>query len=108
MSKSSSFAKSRMMQNRNNQYRPEQIEFYKQIRATRPNCVILMEERIKYTDEQGNNKVAIADVVDMTKKEVFRLNGGVHNSNRQEEKDWEQKEYLEQNGWKVTDIEIPY
>jgi very-short-patch-repair endonuclease len=52
--------------------------------------------------------VAIADVVDMTKKEVFRLNGGVHNSNRQEEKDWEQKEYLEQYGWKVTDIEIPY
>ena len=66
-----------------------------------------MEYSIQYTTEQGNIMTAIADIVDLTKKEVFRLNGQIHNSNRAEIKDWEQKEYLEQNGWKVTDVDIP-
>ena len=99
-----SWAKHRMRENRNNQYRPEQIQLYKQLRAVRANSLLLMEEPIKYIDEQGRTKVAIADIADLTKKEVFRINGAVHNSNRQEDKEWEQKEYLERDGWKVTDI----
>ena len=94
-----------MRENRNNQFRPEQQELYKQLRAIRSNSLLLMEYTIKYTNEQGVNMVAIADIVDLTKKEVFRLNGEIHNTNRAEIKDWEQKIYLEQLGWKVTDIE---
>jgi len=37
MSKSSSWAKHRMRENRNNQFRPEQQELYKQLRAIRAN-----------------------------------------------------------------------
>ena len=44
-------------------------------------------------------------IVDLTKKIFYRLNGAIHNSNKSEEKDWEQKIYLEQLGWKVVDIE---
>lgn len=107
MSKKSYWAKRGMQDSRNNQYRPEQIEIYKQLRTIRANSEILMEYSIQYTTEQGNIMTAIADIVDLTKKEVFRLNGQIHNSNRAEIKDWEQKEYLEQNGWKVTDVDIP-
>lgn len=103
MSKAS-WAKHRMGQNRNNQYRPEQIAIYKQLKATRANSTLLMEYSITYGNEQGVNMVAIADIVDLTKKEVFRLNGPYHNRNVSEIKDWEQKEYLEALGWKVTDI----
>jgi len=105
MTKSSSWAKYRMRQNRNNQFRPEQIELYKQLRAIRANSTLLMEYTIKYTNEQGVDMIAIGDIVDLTKKEVFRLNGEIHNTNRAEIKDWEQKEYLQIAGWKVTDIE---
>ena len=107
MSKKSSWAKHHMRENRNNQFRPEQVEIYKQLRAVRANSELLMEYSINYTNEQGVTMTAIADIVDLTKREVFRLNGAVHNSNRQEIKDWEQKEYLQQNGWKVTDVDIP-
>jgi very-short-patch-repair endonuclease len=102
----SSWAKHHMHENRNNQFRPEQITLYKQLRATRANSELLMEYTIKYTNEQGKTMIAIADIADLTKKEVFRLNGPIHNSNRAEVKDWEQKIYLEQKGWKVTDIEV--
>jgi very-short-patch-repair endonuclease len=94
-----------MRENRNNQFRPEQLEMYKQLRAIRANSELLMEYTIKYTNEQGVDMVAIADIADLTKKEVFRLNGEIHNTNRSEIKDWEQKEYLTALGWKVTDIE---
>lgn len=105
MSKSSSWAKYRMRENRNNQYRPEQIEIYKQLRATNANSELLMEYPVTYTNEQDEKRTAIGDIVDVTKKIFYRLNGAVHNSNKQEEKDWEQKIYLEQLGWKVVDIE---
>jgi len=94
-----------MRENRNNQFRPEQQELYKQLRATRANSTLLMEYTIKYTNEQGTDMVAIGDIVDLTRKEVFRLNGEIHNTNRSEIKDWEQKVYLEMDGWKVTDID---
>jgi len=99
-----SWAKYRMNKNRNNQYRPEQLTLFKQLKATRPNSTLLMEYTIVYGNEQGINMTAIADIADLTKKEVFRLNGPVHNSNTREVKDWEQKEYLQKLGWKVTDI----
>jgi len=93
-----------MRENRNNQFRPEQQELYKQLRAIRANSELLMEYTIPYTNEQDVAMVAIVDIADLTKKEVFRLNGAIHNTNRAEIKDWEQKIYLEQLGWKVTDI----
>ena len=101
-----SWAKRRMRENRNNQFRKEQIVLYKQLKATRANSELLMEYTIKYTNEQDMPKIAIADIADLTKKEVFRLNGSIHNANNSEVKDWEQKEYLQKIGWKVTDIEV--
>jgi len=100
------WAKHNMNKNRNTQYRPEQILLYKQLRATRAHSELLMEYTIKYTDEQDRNMVAIVDIVDLTKREVFRINGAIHNTNKHEDKDWEQKVYLEKWGWKVTDIEV--
>lgn len=105
MTKSSSWAKHNMRENRNNQYRPEQLEIYKQLRAVNANSTILMEYSVEYVNEQDEKRTAIGDIVDVTKKIFYRLNGAVHNSNKQEEKDWEQKIYLEQLGWKVVDIE---
>ena len=105
MTKSSSWAKHRMRENRNNQFRPEQLVLYKQLRVLNANCEILMEYSVTYTNEQDQQRTAIGDIVDLTKKVFYRLNGAVHNSNKQEEKDWEQKIYLEQLGWKVIDIE---
>ena len=101
-----SFAKHRMRENRNNQYRPEQIDFHRKIRLERPNNVILMEYPVYYINEQGKNRVAIGDIVDLKTKDFWRLNGLIHNSGTQEDKDWEQKIYLEQLGWKVIDIEV--
>lgn len=101
-----SYAKRRMREKRYNQYRTEQIEIYKQLRATRANSDLLMEYQINYTNEEGLPRCAIADIADLTKKEVFRINGAIHNSHVQEEKDWIQKEYLQQLGWKVTDIDV--
>jgi very-short-patch-repair endonuclease len=106
MGKSESFAKSKMYEKRYNQYRTEQIEIYKQLRDERPNCNLLMEYEIRYTNEEGLPRVAIADIADLTKKEVIRINGAIHNSHVREEKDWMQKEYLQQLGWKVTDIDV--
>lgn len=103
----SSWAKHKMRENRNNQYRPEQIEFHKKLRDDRPENTILMEYTVKYTNEQGDNRIAIGDVVDVTRREFYRLNGAIHNSGVRENKDWEQKVYLELLGWSVFDIEIP-
>ena len=105
MTKASSWAKHRMRENRNNQFRPEQLVLYKQLRVLNANSEILMEYSVTYTNEQDQQRTAIGDIVDLTKKVFYRLNGAVHNSNKQEEKDWEQKIYLEQLGWKVIDIE---
>lgn len=100
-----SWAKHKMRENRNNQYRPEQIEFYQKIRDERPDHPVLMEFPVFYVNEQGENRTAIGDIVDLTTKEFWRLNGKIHNSGNQEIKDWEQKEYLTQCGWKVIDID---
>lgn len=95
-----------MRNNGNNQYRPEQIEFHRKLRKERPDNTILMEYPVYYTNEQGNNRVAIADIADIKLKEYYRLNGLIHQSGRHPQKDWEQKIYLEQLGWKVIDIEV--
>ena len=89
-----------MRELRNNQFRPEQIEIYKQIRTTRANSDIIMEHPILDEDKRV---VAVGDIVDLTRKEVFRLNGPVHSD--KEEYDADQKEKLIEMGWKVTDIE---
>ena len=90
---------------RNNQYRPEQQVMCREIAREFPEYYVLMEVTIKYTDEQGNKKVAIGDIVTEELGVVYRLNGEIHNSNRAEEKDWEQKIYLETYGWLVIDVE---
>ena len=100
------WAKRKMYDLRNNQFRPEQIELYKQIRATRANSDLLMEYEVpyKYDDEE---RFCIGDIVDLTKKEIFRLNGPIHlSSERRILKDEIQKEGLEAAGWKVTDIDV--
>lgn len=93
-----------MRENRNNQYRPEQIQYHIKLRDSRPTSIILMEYPVYYTNEQGKNRVAIADIADITLKEFYRLNGLIHNS--RVVKDWEQKEYLTGLGWKVIDVDV--
>jgi len=100
-----SYAKHRMRENRNNQYRPEQQVMCRELAREFPEYSVLMEVTIKYTDEQDNKKVAIGDIVIEELGVVYRLNGEIHNSNRAEEKDWEQKIYLEIYGWLVIDVE---
>jgi len=90
---------------RNNQYRPEQQVMCREIAREFPEYSVLMEVPIKYTDEQHNKKVAIGDIVIEELGVVYRLNGEIHNTNRAEEKDWEQKIYLEVYGWLVIDVE---
>ena len=90
-----------MREKRNNQFRPEQIELYKQIRSTRANSDIIMEYTIYDEDKRI---VAVADIADLTRKEVFRINGQVHLDKEQYDSD--QKDKLEELGWKVTDINI--
>jgi len=100
------WAKRKMYELRNNQFRPEQIELYKQLRATRSNSDLLMEYEVtyKYDDEE---RVAIGDIVDLTKKEIFRLNGPIHmSSEKRILRDGIQKEGLEAEGWKVTDVNV--
>ena len=50
MTKSSSWAKHRMRENRNNQFRPEQLVLYKQLRVINANSEILMEYSVTYTN----------------------------------------------------------
>lgn len=106
MPKSASFAKHRMRENRNNQFRPEQQEICTFLRRKFPQYTTLMEERITYKKENGSNGLAIVDILIQEIGVVFRLNGGIHHSNTQELKDWEQKEYLEQLGYMVIDVEM--
>jgi len=98
---SKSWAKRRMRELRNNEFRPEQVHLYKQIRATRANSDIIMEYIIRDEDKRV---VAIADIADLTRKEVFRINGQVHLDREQYDSD--QRDKLEELGWKVTDINI--
>jgi len=94
-----------MNENRNNQYRDEQVELYKQLRTIRANSRLMMEYEIKYKYDD-EERVAIVDIADLTKKEVFRLNGPIHqSSDKRVLKDEIQKEGLEALGWTVTDID---
>ena len=72
MTKSSSWAKHRMRENRNNQFRPEQLVIYKQLRATNANSELLMEYSVTYTNEQDQQRTAIGDIVDLTKKDILQ------------------------------------
>jgi len=95
-----------MRKNNNNQYRPEQIKTYKQLLVTRPNSKIVMESSVNYITEHGA-KTTIGDIVDYTRKEIFRINGQIHRSSVvQAKKDRDQEYYLKKNGWKVTNIDV--
>jgi len=99
------WAKHKMRENRNNQFRPEQQKMCSELRKEFPGYSVLMEIPIPYVDEQDNNRVAIADIVIEELGIIFRLNGAIHNTNRAEEHDWEQKLYLEKLGFIVIDVE---
>lgn len=99
------WAKHKMRENRNNQFRPEQQKMCSELRKEFPGYSVLMEIPIPYVDEQDNNRVAIADIVIEELGIIFRLNGAIHNTNRAEEHDWEQKIYLEKLGFIVIDVE---
>jgi len=100
------WAKRKMYELRNNQFRPEQIELYKQIRATRANSDLLMEYEVTYKYDE-EERVCIGDIVDLTKKEIFRINGPIHQSSEKRVmRDEIQKEGLEKDGWKVTDVDV--
>ena len=103
---SKKWAKHFMHENRNNQYRNEQLEIYMDLREKRPNSRLLMEYKIKYKYDD-EERITIADIVDLTKKEIIRINGGVHmSSDKRILKDEIQKEGLEAGGWTVTDIDV--
>jgi len=103
---SKKWAKHFMNENRNNQYRNEQLQIYMDLREKRPESRLLMEYEIKYKYDD-EERITIADIVDLTKKEIIRINGGVHmSSDRRILKDEIQKEGLEASGWIVTDIDV--
>ena len=102
------WAKHFMNENRNNQFRNEQVELYKELRTVRANSRLLMEYEIKYKYDD-EERIAIVDIADLTRKEAFRLNGPIHSSSDKKVlKDEIQKEGLEALGWKVTDIDTVY
>jgi hypothetical protein len=102
------WAKHHMRENRDNQFRNEQVEYYKQLRTVRPNSRLMMEYEIKYKYDD-EERVAIVDIVDLSKKEIFRLNGAIHfSSDKRVLKDEIQKEGLEAMGWKVTDVDTDF
>lgn len=107
MSKSASFAKHHMRENRNNQFRPEQQQMCSELRKCGDfsEWSIVMEIPIHYVDEQENNRTCIGDIVMEEIGVIYRLNGEIHNSNRSEEKDYEQKLYLEALGYLVIDVD---
>lgn len=106
MTSKNRWAKHFMAENRNNQFRDEQLELYKQLRAVRANSRLLMEYEIKYKYDD-EERIAIVDIADVSRKEAFRLNGPIHmSSDKRIMKDEIQKEGLEALGWKVTDIDI--
>ena len=69
-----------MRENRNNQFRPEQLVLYKQLRVLNANSEILMEYSVTYTNEQDQKRTAIGDIVDITvpngvmKFEILEIN----------------------------------
>ena len=100
------WAKHFMNENRNNQFRNEQLELYKELRTIRANSRLMMEYEIKYKYDD-EERITIADIVDLTKKEIIRINGAVHmSSDKRILKDEIQKEGLEASGWIVTDIDV--
>jgi len=106
MSKSSSFAKHHMNENRNNQYRPEQQDMCRDIARQFPGYTVLMEEMVSYTKENGERTCGIADIMIVELGVYYRLNGEIHyTSDRQIQHDWEQKLYLEQLGYFVIDVD---
>jgi very-short-patch-repair endonuclease len=70
-----------------------------------PEYAVLMEEPVRYEDEQGRMRCAVTDIMIWELGVIYRLNGAIHNSSVQEKKDWEQKIYLEQLGYLVIDID---
>lgn len=95
-----------MNENRNNQYRNEQLDIYIKLREARPNSRLLMEYEVKYMYDD-EERITIADIADLTKKEIIRINGGIHmSSDKRILKDTIQKEGLEANGWIVTDVDV--
>ena len=106
MTKSASFAKRRMRENNNNQYRPEQQDMCREIGREFPEYDVIIEDMISYTKENGERTCAIVDISIMELGVVYRLNGQIHYaSDTQIEHDWEQKLYLEGLGFFVIDVD---
>jgi hypothetical protein len=105
MGKAESFAKHKMRENRHNQFRPEQQQMCREIGREFPEYSVIMEETIPYTKENGDNTCAIVDICILELGVCYRLNGQIHNTNRAEEHDWEQKLYLEQLGFFIIDVD---
>ena len=61
-----------MRENRNNQFRPEQLVIYKQLRATNANSELLMEYSVTYTNEQDQQRTAIGDIVDLNQESILQ------------------------------------
>ena len=104
MSKSASFAKHKMRENNNNQYRPEQQQMCREIGREFPDDDVTMEVWVHYELENGRLTMAIIDIMNTTLGVCYRLNGEIHNNNRAETHDWEQKLYLEALGYLVIDV----
>ena len=106
MSKSASFAKHKMRENNNNQFRPEQQQMCREIGREFPDYSVIMEDMVSYTKENGERTCAIADIMILELGVYYRLNGEIHyTSDKQIEHDWEQKLYLENLGYFVIDVD---
>ncbi len=106
MGKSASFAKKKMRENNNNQFRPEQQQMCREIGREFPEWDVLMEVFIHYTTEDNRLTCAIVDICIEEIGVCYRLNGEIHyTSDKQIEHDWEQKLYLEGLGLMVIDVD---
>lgn len=95
-----------MRKSRNTSYRPEQFKLQKYLLDNYQNLDIKMEYPI-YEEKNGFRKqlVAVADLYDKTNNIIYRLSSGSHKGLRNRLKYEDQKEKLEELGYKVEDIE---
>ena len=105
MTKDSMWAKHHMRENRNNQFRPEQQDYCRDLREQFPEYTVLMEYFIPFTKESGEKSGALVDICIVELGICYRINGGIHKSKKQEERDWEQKIYLENMLYHVVDVD---
>lgn len=108
--KDRTFILKRMRDNRNTQYRPEQLKLYNILieRAKRDgqNANYVMEYEIKDLQpvEGYSLRKIVLDIANPELKIGIRMMGQIHETKKQRLKDEDQKYVLSMNGWVIEDV----